>query len=369
MARITRLRDPSLIRRAQQGDRRAFLALLNRYDGRLRVLAYGLLVDPRRVDAAMRIAYVKGWRDVVRIGPKDDAAAWLYRGVYNACIDELRREPHAVTARPPGLAGPGTRGDEDAATDVVDARDREALARRVTEALRSLSPEQRVAVVLVDLEGFSPEAAARIQGLTAGVLSARLDATRRRLAERVGVVDLAALDDRPAQETAEAATEPAGEAPEGGGEPAGAEPPAPLDAQSAWQVPSERVEPPVLGDEPKGEVPPDDGDEPARGEPAALDGPEPDAPPSAEPSAPVTPAAAPEDQGVSGPVDPEPGESQGVEREEVGPRGVEGEAGEDAERGEVEREGESGVEVLSERAGDGDRTTVNGDPTRGTRVP
>jgi RNA polymerase sigma-70 factor, ECF subfamily len=206
MARTRRLRDPSLVRRAQHGDRRAFLALLNRYDTRLRELAHGLLVDQRRVDTAMRVAYLKAWRDVVRVGPRDDVGTWLYRNVYNACIDELRREP-----RP---AGEGrSEGDEPEVAPATDPRDRAALARRVVDGLRSLRPEQRVALVLVDREGFSPEAAARIQGLTTAVLSARLQAARRAFADHVGVVDLSVVDDRPAQEAeAVAGDEPAQEA-------------------------------------------------------------------------------------------------------------------------------------------------------------
>ncbi|HEX6236989.1 MAG TPA: sigma factor [Acidimicrobiales bacterium] len=186
MARISRLRDHTLVRRAQQGDRRAFLALLERYDARLRDLAYGLLVDARRVDNAMRLAYVKAWRDVVRIDPKDDAGTWLYRCVYNAGIDELRREirPAGAGARTSaGAAGPS-------GPEPVSITDRATLAERTTAALRTLSPEQRVAVVLVDREGFGVEAAARIQGLGRGAVTARLATSRRILAEHVGLIDI-----------------------------------------------------------------------------------------------------------------------------------------------------------------------------------
>ncbi len=79
MPTTRRQSDASLVRRSQQGDRRAFGALLGRYDTRLRGLAYALLLDPASMDAALASAYLRAWRDVVRLTAKDHVGAWLYR--------------------------------------------------------------------------------------------------------------------------------------------------------------------------------------------------------------------------------------------------------------------------------------------------
>jgi RNA polymerase sigma-70 factor (ECF subfamily) len=149
-----RLSDATLVRRSQQGDRRAFGALVNRYDRRLRGLAYALLLDGRQMDAAMSMAYLRAWRDVVRVQPRDDVGPWFYRAVYNACIDQLRRsEPPQGAGADDGLPG----------------------------AMASLAPADRVAVVLVEREGFTPASAARILGVSAAVIDTRLELARERL--------------------------------------------------------------------------------------------------------------------------------------------------------------------------------------------
>ena len=102
MPKTQRLSDATLVRRSQQGDRRAFGALVARYDWRLRGLAHALLLDPAQMDAALGLAYLRAWRDVVRIKPRDDVGPWLYRAAYNACIDQLRRSDGA---RPRPAAG------------------------------------------------------------------------------------------------------------------------------------------------------------------------------------------------------------------------------------------------------------------------
>jgi RNA polymerase sigma factor (sigma-70 family) len=212
MPRNTSVPDTRLVRRSQQGDRRAFRALLTRHDWRLRGLAHALLLDAGQVDAVLRVAYIRAWREVVRIDPREDAAAWLYRVVYNACIDGLRRESTGLGAAPPagqGVADAVNPGDEAAdppvePTPVGGNGDRptatDGRQALVVEALTALAPADRVVVVLVDREGFGPEAAGRILGLTPDVVQARLDRARARLANQLA--DVLAPPAAPADEAA-----------------------------------------------------------------------------------------------------------------------------------------------------------------------
>ena len=222
MPRNTSVPDARLVRRSQQGDRRAFRALLTRYDWRLRGLAHALLLDPERVDAILRVAYVRAWREVVRIDPRQNAAAWLYRLVYNACIDGLRRESTRIGAALPAAPDLADTADTEGTANAADAAvasadppmepepaggngDRPATtggrSAKVVEALATLAPADRVAVVMVDREGFAPETAARILGLTPEVLQARVVGARARLTKQLAdVLAAPATPTAPAEE-------------------------------------------------------------------------------------------------------------------------------------------------------------------------
>lgn len=265
MPRNTSVPDARLVRRSQQGDRRAFRALLTRYDWRLRGLAHALLLDPERVDAVLRFAYVRAWREVVRIDPRQNAAAWLYRLVYNACIDGLRRESTRIGAAPPAApdladtadtAGTANAADADAAVASADPPvepepaggngDRPATtggrSAQVVEALATLAPADRVAVVLVDREGFAPETAARILGLTPEVLQARVVGARARLTKQLAdVLAAPATPTAPAEEGA-----PAGEdGPE----------PQPGEAETEAETEAQSEEPQPVPDQPEPDQP------------------------------------------------------------------------------------------------------------------
>ena len=170
--------DGDLVDLALEGDQRAFAELVRRHDDRLRGLAYKLLGDRHRMEDAMQEAYVRVYRNLDRFRRDAELGSWLYRIVYNACIDELRRvgrrplpvDVHDVVWDGPSLA-PGPER-------VVHSADRAA------RALAALPEDQRATVLLVDGEGFDNVTAAEIMGVAAGTIASRLSrarATMRRL--------------------------------------------------------------------------------------------------------------------------------------------------------------------------------------------
>jgi RNA polymerase sigma-70 factor (ECF subfamily) len=139
--------DKTILRRARQGDRQSFLTLLRRYDPRLRRLALRLLADPSRLERVLSRAYLKAWRSLPFLKRGELPAGWLYRIVYNTCINEMRWEPpRPAPPRPDGPSVP------------LPAA---SIEQRLL-ALRALRGAERIPLVLVDAEGLSLEAAARM---------------------------------------------------------------------------------------------------------------------------------------------------------------------------------------------------------------
>jgi RNA polymerase sigma-70 factor (ECF subfamily) len=173
--------SPDLVARAAAGDRDAFTALVRRHDARLRALAYQLLGGDRHaMDDVLQDAYLRAYRALPAFRHDADPGSWLYRIVYNACIDELRRARVRPAPVDPehGPAGPAAPTPDPGA--VVADRD---LTRR---ALRALPDDQRITLVLVDGEGFDNLTAARILDVAPGTIGSRLSrarATVRRILE------------------------------------------------------------------------------------------------------------------------------------------------------------------------------------------
>jgi RNA polymerase sigma-70 factor (ECF subfamily) len=158
--------ERELVARATDGDVDAFYSLISRHDHGLRGLAYRLLGDRDAMDDALQESYLKAFRALPGFSGDSTFKSWLYRIVYNTCLDELRRirkmgilPIESAAGRPDQRSDPG-----DLATEKID----------LAAALASLSPETRAAVLLVYVDGMDYESAKEILGIPRGTLASRL---------------------------------------------------------------------------------------------------------------------------------------------------------------------------------------------------
>lgn len=154
----------------------AFMKLVRQHDRGLRMLAYRLLEDRAAMDDAMQDAYLKAFRGYAGFRKEAQARTWLYRIVYNTCLDRmrsnrrLREVPLELATEPESWGG----GDSNPADPVARTSDFAA-------ALASLPADQRAAVLLVDAVGFTNDEAAGVLDVRPGTIASRLHAAREPL--------------------------------------------------------------------------------------------------------------------------------------------------------------------------------------------
>jgi RNA polymerase sigma-70 factor, ECF subfamily len=158
-----------------RGDAAAFIELVKEHDRGLRTLAYRLLHDRMVMDDVMQDAYLKAFRGFSGFRGDAEERTWLYRIVYNACLDRLRSDGRrreesleALIERATGAAM------DDPAESVAETS---ALA----SALALLQPDQRAVVLLVDAAGFTYDEAAEVLGIRPGTVGSRLHDARSAL--------------------------------------------------------------------------------------------------------------------------------------------------------------------------------------------
>lgn len=133
---------------------------------KLRRFAAGLAGHPADGDdlCQMTIERALAKRDKWQEGTRLDS--WMYRIMRNIWIDEQRsrtRRAKTFVGEDAGLAV-GTDGGQEAQVELGN----------IDRALATLPPEQREAVLLVMVEGFSYREAAEIVGCPVGTLNSRL---------------------------------------------------------------------------------------------------------------------------------------------------------------------------------------------------
>jgi RNA polymerase sigma-70 factor (ECF subfamily) len=170
--------DHSLIRAHLAGDPDAFGKLVRRHQDRLWAVALRTLGDREEAADALQDALLSAYRGVARFRGDAAVTTWLHRIVVNACLDRARRRAVRPTVPLPD-AGPR----EPAVADRTAEHD---TSLAVHDAMRRLPPEQRAALVLVDLHGFSVAEAAEILQVAEGTVKSRCSRARARLAVILG---------------------------------------------------------------------------------------------------------------------------------------------------------------------------------------
>jgi len=168
--------DLDLLRRHAAGDNEAFGELFRRHRDRLWAVALRTVCDPEEAADALQDAMVSAFRRAGDFRGESAVTTWLHRIVVNACLDRLRRR----AARPAGPAGSDQALEALAPQDGDHARATETRLD-VDAALRTLSPEQRAVLVVVDMLGFSVADAAVILDISPGTVKSRCARARARL--------------------------------------------------------------------------------------------------------------------------------------------------------------------------------------------
>ena len=171
--------DELLLSRHVDGDADAFGELVRRHRDRLWAVALRTLGDPEEAADAVQDALISAFRSAHTFRGDAAVTTWLHRIVVNACLDRVRRRQVRPTVP---LADQET---EEATGGVLatspDHAPEGELRLDVAAALAQLPFEQRAALVLVDMQGYSVEDAARILDVAVGTIKSRCARGRARL--------------------------------------------------------------------------------------------------------------------------------------------------------------------------------------------
>ena len=171
--------DAALVLRARAGDARAKELLFRRHARRVHGLAYRLLAHDRDLEELVQDVFVEALAGLGSLREPSAFGSWLGAIVVNRARRRIRRRRLAAAL---GLS-PVETIDVDELPD--GSRSEAALElRRVHAHIAALDAEERIALVLHRVEGYSlPELSERM-GLSLATVKRRLASAETKLGER-----------------------------------------------------------------------------------------------------------------------------------------------------------------------------------------
>src|SRR4051812_29321124 len=150
---------------AQQGDVAAFNTLVGLYQRQVYNVCYRTLGSAEDAADATQDCFLSAFRGLKTFrGSPGAFRGWLLRIAVNACYDQLRRRQRRPTDSLDALAEPDEVSAAERIVDPEPSPEQQALSaetkRQIERAMDGLAPEQRLTVVLCDVQGLSYDEAA-----------------------------------------------------------------------------------------------------------------------------------------------------------------------------------------------------------------
>ncbi len=175
------MEEQELISRSKSGDLDSFNRLVEKYQQQVYNLALRMLKNPQDAEDAAQDTFISAWRAIPKFRD-GNFKIWLLRIVANTCRDHFRlvkRQPtHSLdsileTSNLPSMA--------DSSESVEDYALRQELGELISKALFLLPKEQRLVVILSDIQELSYEEIVQITKAPLGTVKSRLNRGRANL--------------------------------------------------------------------------------------------------------------------------------------------------------------------------------------------
>ncbi len=180
------LDDLELMTRVRGGDTEAFTLLVERHQHRVVGTIAKMLGSPNEAEDLAQQVFVRIWKSAARWEPSAKFTTWLLTITRNLVFNEVRRRGRA---RLVPLEEPDDRAPREFADTTIVSPDKalatEELERAIDEAIRSLSEQPRMALILRRYEEMSYEEIAVVMGTTVSAVKSMLFRARSELKVRL----------------------------------------------------------------------------------------------------------------------------------------------------------------------------------------
>jgi len=173
--------EQELVSRSKSGDVEAFNLLVEQYQRLVFNLALRMLGNSEAAEDASQDTFLSAYKAIGKFRG-GSFKSWVLRIAVNSCHDKLRvARRYRVVSLDTLMLEIGDLPQADNNESPEDYALRRELGRFLNEGLAHLPEDQRLAVILSDIQGLSYEEVAQVAGCSLGTVKSRLNRGRTRL--------------------------------------------------------------------------------------------------------------------------------------------------------------------------------------------
>src|SRR5499427_4833208 len=186
--------EGALVRRAQAGEEPAFREIVERYQSKVFSIIHGIVRQRNDVEDIAQQVFAKVYLSLKSFDFRSSLITWIYKITVNECFDYLRKKKVRKLVYESDMNEDEVRRVENS-EPVVDrqAPMDDTLARRdyVVKLLTRVSEEERMLLMMKEVDGFSVEELAQKTGMNENTIKVKLFRARQKLVKAAQRLDRA----------------------------------------------------------------------------------------------------------------------------------------------------------------------------------
>jgi RNA polymerase sigma-70 factor (ECF subfamily) len=176
--------EAALVRRAQAGDEMAFRSMVERYQAKVFSIIYGILRNHNDAEDIAQQVFTKVYFSLRNFDFRSSLLTWIYKITVNECYDYLRKKKVRKLVYESDFSAEDALRMENSepARDQKPAID-VTLAQRdlAVKLLARLPEEERMLLLLKEVEGHSVEELAEMTGINENTIKVKLFRARQKM--------------------------------------------------------------------------------------------------------------------------------------------------------------------------------------------
>ena len=181
----------SVVKRALNGDEKAYAEILEQYKGPLYGLILRMVRNKEEAEDLVQEAFIKAFNALPSFNEEYAFSTWLYKIAVNTCNNRIKsldfRFKKKTNPINSDLDNPWSEFSDESGSPMVEL-ERKERSYLIQKEINGLPKDKRTVVVLRDIEGLSYEEIAVITGLNLGTVKSKLARARQKLRKKLAGV-------------------------------------------------------------------------------------------------------------------------------------------------------------------------------------
>jgi len=177
--------DGDLVKRAQEGDTRAFDALILKYGDKLYGMIYNMTSNKEDTHDLLQDVFAKAYNSIGKFRGRSTFYTWIYQIAVNMTLNFLKKrkrrtglslnEMDSSVHQDPALVDTTHESNPEQQSTLHE------LQKKLNEAMQHLSESHRTVVTLFDIQGLPHAEIAKILKVSVGTVRSRLHYAHQQL--------------------------------------------------------------------------------------------------------------------------------------------------------------------------------------------